>query len=91
MQTTQSGPVCNRELSISLGKVSIKGPLVPIQDTGRQMLIPFQEKGGIEFKKLVKEGHIVNFNKCTSDHFESQVVKAAKKDGLINIAMNDQI
>ena len=41
----------------------------------------------MEIKKLIKEGHIVKLNKCTSDHFVAPVVITAKKDGSIKLAM----
>ena len=51
---------------------------------------------GAEIKKLIKEGHIVKLDKCTSDQFVSPVVITAKKDGIVKLAldakpMNSQI
>ena len=63
-------------------------PLVPIQEKGRRVPIHIQEKMGTEIKKLIKEGHIVKLNKCTSGHFVAPVVIIAKKDGSIKLALN---
>ena len=43
---------------------------------------------GAEIKKLIKEGHIVKLDKCTSDHFVAPVVITAKKDGTVKLAMD---
>ena len=65
-----------------------KDPLVPVQEKGRRVPIHVQDKVGTEIKKLIKEGHIVKLNKCTSDHFVAPVVITAKKDGSIKLAMD---
>ena len=46
-----------------------KDPLVTIQEKERRVPIHIQQKVGAELTKLMKEGHIVKLNKCTSDHF----------------------
>ena len=43
---------------------------------------------GAEIKKLIKEGHIVKLDKCTSDHFVAPAVITAKKDGTVKLAMD---
>ena len=55
-----------------------------------------QDKVGLEIQKLIREGHVVKLNKCTSEHFISPIVITAKKDGSVKLAMdakpmNDQI
>ena len=67
-----------------------KDPLVPLQEKGRRVPIHIQENVGWEIKKLIKEGHIVKLNKCTSDSFVAPVVITAKKDGSIKLAMDDK-
>ena len=47
-----------------------------------------QDKVGVEIQKLIQEGHIVKFNKRTSEHFISPIVITAKKDGSVKLAMN---
>ena len=58
---------------------SFKSPLIPIQEKGRRVPIHIQTKVGAEIKKLIKEGHLVKLDKCTSDHFVAPVVITAKK------------
>ena len=67
---------------------SFKSPLIPIQEKGRRVPIHIQTKVGAEIKKLIKEGHIVKLDKCTSDHFVAPVVITAKKDGTVKLAMD---
>ena len=43
---------------------------------------------GAEIKKLIKEGHIVKLDKCTSNHFVAPVDITAKKDGTVKLAMD---
>ena len=55
-----------------------------------------QDKVGNKIRKLIQEGHNVQLNKCTSDHFISPIVITAKRDGSVKLAMvaqpmNDQI
>ena len=63
-------------------------PLVPLQEKGRRVLIYIQRKVGVELSKLMKEGHTVKLNKCTSDHFIAPVVITAKKDVSKKLAMD---
>ena len=65
-----------------------KPPLVPIQEKGRRVPTHNQPKVGAEIKKLIREGHIVNLDKCTSDQFVAPVVVTAKKDGTVKLAMD---
>ena len=67
---------------------SFKSPLIPIQEKGRRVPIPIQTKVGAEIKKLIKEGHIVKLEKCTSDHFVTPVVITAKKDSTVKLGMD---
>ena len=62
---------------------SFKSPLIPIQEKGRRVPIHIQTKVGAEIKKLIKEGHIVKLDKCTSDYFVAPVVITAKKGGTV--------
>ena len=62
--------------------------MIPIQEKGRRVPIHIQTKVGAEIKKLIKEGHIVKFDKCTSDQFVAPVVITAKKDGTVKLAMD---
>ena len=64
-----------------------KSPLIPIQEKGRRVPIHIQTKVGAEIKKLIREGHIVKLDKCTSDHFVAPVVITAKNDGTVKLAM----
>ena len=41
--------------------------LIPIKDKGRRIPIHKQVKVGEEIKRLIREGHIVKLNKCTSE------------------------
>ena len=66
----------------------LKDPLVPIKEKGRRVPIHIQDKVGTEIRNLIKEGHIVNLNNCTSDHLVAPVVIIAKKDGTIKLAMD---
>ena len=65
-----------------------KSPLIPIQEKRRRVPIHMQAKVGAEIKKLIKEGHIVKLDKCTSDQFVAPVVITAKKDGTVKLAMD---
>ena len=65
-----------------------KDPLVPIEEKGRRVPIHIQEKVGTEIRNIIKGGHIVNLNNCTSDHLVAPVVITAKKDGTIKLAMD---
>ena len=68
-----------------------KDPLVPNQEKGRRVPIHIQDKVGTEIKKLIKEGHIVKLNKCTSDHFVAPVVITIKKYGSIKLAIDAKL
>ena len=75
---------------------TFKSPLVPIQKKGRRYPLHIQNKVGVEIQKLIQEGHVVKFNKSTSEHFISPIVITATKDGSVKMAMdanpmNDQI
>ena len=65
-----------------------KSPLAPIQGKGRRVPIHIQPKVGAEIKKLIREGHIVKLDKCTSDQFCSTSSSPAKKDGTVKLAMD---
>ena len=65
-----------------------KQHLIPIKEKGRRVSIHIHEKDGEEIKRLIKEGHIVKLNICTSEFFVAPVVVTAKKDGSVKIAMN---
>ena len=67
---------------------SFKSQLIPIQQKGRRVSIHIQTKVGAEIKKLIREGHIVTLDKCTSDHFVAPVVILAKKHGTVKLAMD---
>ena len=52
------------------------------------MPVHIQDKVGQEIQKLIHEGHVVKFNKCTSEYFISPIVITAKKDGSVKLAMD---
>ena len=62
--------------------------LIPIKEKGRRIPIHKQVKIGEEIKRLIREGHIVKLNKCTSEFFVAPVVIKAKKDGSVKIALD---
>ena len=63
-------------------------PLVPRQIKGRKVPIHIQDRVASEIKLLVEQGHIENFDKCTTDFFIAPIVLTAKKDGSIKLALN---
>ena len=65
-----------------------KYPLCPLQEKGRRIPIHIQEKVYEEMKKLLKEGHIERFDKCTSDCFIAPIVITVKKDDSIKLALD---
>ena len=57
-----------------------KSLLIPIQEKSRRAPIHIQ-KVRAEIKKLIREGHIVKLDKCTSDKFVAPVVITANRMG----------
>ena len=67
---------------------NFKDPLVPRQVKGRKVPIQLQDRVTAEIKKLIKDRHIENLEKCTTDLFIAPIVLTAKKDGSIKLALN---
>ena len=52
------------------------------------MPINIHDRVSEEVKALVRNGHLIKLDKCTTDHFNNPIVITAKKDGSINLAMD---
>ena len=80
--TTQGRSKSHRAHSV------FKEPLVLFQEKGWRVPTHIQDKVGTKIKKLIREGHILKYNKCYSDHFVAPVAVRDKKDGSNNLAMD---
>ena len=65
-----------------------KYPLCPTQEKGRRIPIHIQDKVQAELEKLLAEGHIQKFDKCTSDCFIAPIVITVKKDNSIKLPLD---
>ena len=63
---------------------TFKSPLILNQENGGRVPVHIQDKVGIEIRKLIQEGHIVQLNKYTSEHFISLIVITSKKNDRLN-------
>ena len=71
-------------------------PFKPIQSKGRRVPLHLLAAVNDELKRMEKEGHIINLEKCDEDCFISPIVITRKKDTSIKLALdskllNDQI
>ena len=76
---------CSRNHVVS---TKFKYPLCPLQEKGRRVPIHIQEKVHEETEKLLKEGHILRMDKCTSDCFLASIVVTVKKYDSIKMALD---
>ena len=71
-----------------VANTTIKYPRCPIQEKERRTPIHVQEKVEKKIDKLLREGHIQRFDKCTSDCFIASIVVTVKKDDSIILALD---
>ena len=62
----------------------------PIQEKGRRIPTPLQERVEAELNKLIDQKHIIKFDKCSDTQFISPIVITVKKDQTVKLALDSK-